>query len=423
MNLNTLFMRAALAAAGMSLFGGCAAVGGAAPTGDNEKIADDDAERMKAVGSKVKGRIVWSSSRLGNHDLFAMNTDGSDVKRITEGEEVDWFPRYSPDGSRILFVRSKKGWVSERDANADGKWDLYTLPADGGKPSKLVDNASWGTWVADDTILFVRGTKIFRKKIGQQNGDGSEGGAEELLVDSEKVDSLEGALLQQPQMSTDGKYIAITLRGSKRETGIWDVSKGTWTRTGDGCQINWTPDGKSVYWVHPTGNGGSRVFMTEMAKGKLAKEVPDDEKTFIDLPGRRSHEYFPELSEDGSWLVWAATQRGHDHDIADYEVYLWQVGQPPEQAARLTFHSGNDRWPDIYVPGSAAAKGPAVDDDKAAAKSDAPKTAMAEEAPAAAASAEDEPVAKASSGGGSKASKASKAKQKRRARTKARRRR
>jgi hypothetical protein len=348
---------------------GCAAVGGAAPTGGSEEVADEDAAKMKAVGAKVKGHIVWSSSRDGNHDLFVMNTDGSGLKRLTQGDAVDWFPRFSPDGSRILFVRSKKGWVSERDANAEGKWDLYTLPADGGTPTKVIDDASWGTWVDDQTILFVRGTKIFRTALG---------GKPELLVDSQEQEVLEGALLQQPQMSTDGRFIAITLRGSKRETGIWDVKKKTWLRTGDGCQINWTPDGHSVYWVHPTGNGGSRVFRQEMANGKPTKEVDDDAKTFIDLPGRRSHEYFPELSDDGSWLVWAATQRGHDHDIADYEVYLWQVGQPPEQAARLTFHSGNDRWPDIYVPGAASARGAGEETAKEPAKQ-----AAAEDSPAA----------------------------------------
>jgi hypothetical protein len=335
-------------AAVLAVAAGCAAVGGAAPTGGSEEIADEDAAKMKSVGAKVKGKIVWSSSRDGNHDLFLMNTDGSGVKRLTEGDAVDWFPRYSPDGSRILFVRSKKGWVSERDANAEGKWDLYTLPADGGSPAKVVDDASWGTWVDDQTILFVRGTKIFRQKL--------EGGKPELLVDSTAQEVLDGALLQQPQMSSDGRFIAITLRGSKRETGIWDVRKKTWLRTGDGCQINWTPDGHQVYWVHPTGLGGSRVFRMEMADGKPTKELDDDAKTFIDLPGRRSHEYFPELSDDGGWLVWAATQRGHDHDIADYEIYLWQVGQSPEQAARLTFHSGNDRWPDIYVPGAGAGR-------------------------------------------------------------------
>jgi hypothetical protein len=327
--------------------GGCAAVGGAAPTGSEAKIDAEESAKIKAVSAKVKGRIVWSSSRLGNHDLFAMDTDGSNLAQLTRGEPVDWFPRYSPDGKQILFVRSKKGWVSERDANAEGKWDLYLMPSDGGgEPAKAVENASWGTWVAGDEILFVRSTRIYRKKLGASE--------ETLLVDSQSVPDLDGALLQQPQMSRDGKFIAITLRGSKRETGIWDVGAKTWTRTGDGCQINWTPDGRAVYWVHPTGNGNSRVFRVETNEGRLAADPPDDQKTFIDLPGRRSHEYFPELSDDGGFLVWAATIRGHDHDIADYEIYLWQVGSPPDQAARLTFHSGNDRWPDIFVAGGGA---------------------------------------------------------------------
>lgn len=53
-------------------------------------------------------------------------------------------------------------------------------------------------------------------------------------------------------------------------------------------------------------------------------------------------------------MVWGATQRGHDHDIADYEIYLWQVGTPADSAVRLTFHSGNDRWPDIHLDGEGA---------------------------------------------------------------------
>jgi hypothetical protein len=158
--------------------------------------------------------------------------------------------------------------------------------------------------------------------------------------------------LQQPGLSPDGKFIAITLRGSMRETGIWDIEKKTWTKTGLGCQIAWTPDGSDIYWVNPTGNGGSEVFRMPIASGKPAKELSEDELKFMDLPGRRSHEYFPQLSGDGKWMVWGATQRGHDHDIADYEIYLWEVGTPTERAVRLSYHSGNDRWPDLLLTGA-----------------------------------------------------------------------
>ena len=87
----------------------CATAGGGSPAGSEEKPDDDSAKLMEEVGGKAKGIIVWSSSRLGNHDLFVMNTDGSNVHPITHGEPVDWFPRFSPDGSRILFTRNKKG--------------------------------------------------------------------------------------------------------------------------------------------------------------------------------------------------------------------------------------------------------------------------------------------------------------------------
>jgi hypothetical protein len=113
-----------------------------------------------------------------------------------------------------------------------------------------------------------------------------------------------------------------------------------------------------------------------VAAGKSSKSDSDlDAITLIDLPGRRSHEYFPELSSDGKWLVWAATQRGHDHDIADYEIYLWEVGTPADTAARLTYHSGNDRWPDIFIgpaPAAAQTRAPAAGPakDKGAVKED-----------------------------------------------------
>ncbi|HEX3698381.1 MAG TPA: hypothetical protein VH374_23615 [Polyangia bacterium] len=327
---------------------GCASMGGAAPTGSSDKPSAADEENMTRMGERVKGTIVWSSSRNGNHDLFVMNTDGSNIKSITSGDQVDWFPRFSPDGSKILFCRSKKGWVSERDANDSDKWDLYTIKPDGNDITKVVENASWGSFIGANEIVFVRGTKIFKTKLGSDK--------EVELMDSAGVSDLDGAVLQQPEMSHDGKYIAITLRGSKRETGIWDVKKKTWTKTGLGCQVNWTPDGSSIFWMNPTGNGGSEIFRMPMKNGKPTKEFSDDDLRFMDMPGRRSHEYFPQFSTDGKFLVWGITQRGHDHDIADYEIYLWEVGTPFETAARLTYHSGNDRWPDIFIPSSLAQK-------------------------------------------------------------------
>ena len=333
-----------LAVSFVTLLGACSSLTGAPPKGSQDAPGTEEAAAMKKVGGKAHGLIVWSSSRMGNHDLFTMKTDGSDVTQVTKGDNVDWFPRFSADGKTILFSRSRQGWVSERDANNSDKWDIYTVNVDGSNPTKLVERGSWASWLSPDTIIFVRDASIIKKQVPN--------GPETVVVDGAHAPDLDGAELQQPELSHDGHFIAITLRGGKRETGIWNLDDKTWTKTGLGCQINWMPDTTSIFWVHPTGNGGSQVFKMPVTNGKPSKDYSEDELKFIDLPGRRSHEYFPQLSTDGKWLVWGATQRGHDHDTADYEIYLWEVGTPSEDAVRLTYHSGNDRWPDIFIPKS-----------------------------------------------------------------------
>lgn len=69
----------------------------------------------------------------------------------------------------------------------------------------------------------------------------------------------------------------------------------------------------------------------------------------LDAPAPFSHEYFPALTADGRFLVYAASAGGHEHDTEDFEVFLWRVGDPPEQVSRLTWHTGNDSWPDIFL--------------------------------------------------------------------------
>lgn len=320
----------------------CSGGFGRPPRGDEVKLTAEQTAAIARVRAQVNGLVAWSSSRHGNHDLLLMKTDGSQVRRLTKGEHVDWYPRFDEAGQRLLFTRSKRGWVSERDANRPEKWDLYTIKLDGSGLSRVAESASWGIWIAANKILFSRGTRIFTKDLGSAK--------ETLVVDSKQVKALGGADLQNPHLSPDGKYIAITLRGAMRETGIYNLAEKKWVRTGAGCQINWFPQGGRILWINPSGNGGSETFSVPVKGGAPTREFSYEEMRFIDIPGRRSHEYFPQLDRKGQWQVWAATRRGHDHDIVDYEIYIWKVGSPAGHAARLTFHSSNDRWPDIYIP-------------------------------------------------------------------------
>ena len=315
----------------------------------------DERKALEGLKGTITGKIVWSTSRVhSKHDIWIMNADGTDQKALTSSpNNVDWFPRFSPDGSTVLFVRSKSGWVPENDAEMYEKWDLWTISIDGTGEKKVVADAVWGTWrPGGDSIVFARGSKVFIK--------GSTATEEKEIFDVGNAFQ-KGRFAQQPEMSPNGKCLAITLRGTVRKTGIWNFEKNEWYETGGGCEMDWFPSGTRVYRMNEgQGNGGTEVLQIALDNdGKPLRKIAGlsvpKELRFMDLPGRRSHEYFPKVDRTGKWLVWGSTQYGHEHDIADYEIYIWKIGTDWRQAVRLTFNTANSRWPDLFVETPASA--------------------------------------------------------------------
>ena len=115
----------------------------------------------------------------------------------------------------------------------------------------VADEAVWGHWMSKgNTIIFARGAKVYSKVYSKDlNSKDLNSDQEKLLIDGNK--HFRRTVLQQPQISPDGNYVAITLRGRSRETGIFDLKTQTWRRTGDGCAINFIPDGNKIYPPSP----------------------------------------------------------------------------------------------------------------------------------------------------------------------------
>jgi hypothetical protein len=107
------------------------------------------------------------------------------------------------------------------------------------------------------------------------------------------------------------------------------------------CQALWSPSGEYLTYI----DGGGKQ------KNQVYRYDPDTRTSsvLLDLPGDYSHEYFARLSRDEKYMILAASNDGHEHDLEDYELFLWPVGAQPAQAARLTFDSGNDSWPDFRL--------------------------------------------------------------------------
>ncbi|MBI3456872.1 MAG: PD40 domain-containing protein, partial [Candidatus Rokubacteria bacterium] len=201
------------------------------------------------------------------------------------------------------------------------------------------------TWTPDGkAVLFEREARIFRYDLATRQ--------ETLVLDGPR--EFPGVTeLGDVELGPDGRRLTFPLRGTFAGAfglqgpfmgaAVFDLEARTLallTRE-QACQTTWAPDGQSLVWVETGGNGGTRL-MTGRPDGT-------GRALFMDLPGAYSHEYFPKLSNDGRWLIWGAAAEGHEHDRADYEIFLWEVGTPVERAVRLTYHEANDQWPDVYV--------------------------------------------------------------------------
>ncbi|MBV8856558.1 MAG: S9 family peptidase [Acidobacteria bacterium] len=108
-------------------------------------------------------RIAFVSDRTGkafdesrNTDVFVIDSAGSPMRKISDHEEADNSPRWSPDGKTIAFL----GRIHENDHPK-----IYLAPASGGQPSRnlapeldlIPSNLTWAE--AGRALYFETGVK------------------------------------------------------------------------------------------------------------------------------------------------------------------------------------------------------------------------------------------------------------------------
>jgi len=278
---------------------------------------------------ELDGFIVWSSNRSGNHDIYLRPLSGETTRRLTSHPHTEYFPRISPDGSRIVFARSHEPWVSQRNVFA---WDVWLLDIGSGKERLLAKNGNVPTWSADGNTVY------FQRNAVQVVAFDLKTGSERVLYQSGvSVDVPPKTELQTPAVGPDGR-LAVTLRRAVRATAVVD-GHGIVTKTGNGCQLNWGHDGTYLYKIDHDNRNKNALYRIDAAT--------NERKIWFDAPGAYSHEYFPKVSNLGRVLVYGASSQGHEHDSADYEIFFWQIGEA--EPVRITYHTGNDCWPDIFL--------------------------------------------------------------------------
>jgi len=232
---------------------------------DAQQLTFDEAHVELADVSPDGTRIVLSSDRAGNPDLWLMPAGGGELQQLTTDPTPDWLPRFSPDGSRVAFY-----------AYRSGNRDLWVMPASGGQAKQITRNPAQDfcpSWSPDGTSLVFWSIRDGNVDIYAIAVDGS---GETRLTDDPALDYF-------PAISPDGAWIVFSsFRGGSGA--VWRMPRegGEPLRLAPGDLVYpiWSRDGRAVYfldrndvWIVPA-EGGEVRKLTDLSgkRGSMARE-------------------------------------------------------------------------------------------------------------------------------------------------------
>jgi Tol biopolymer transport system component len=195
-------------------------------------IAGAEAPCVSPDGSKIAFEL-YQDGRKGS-DIYTANLDGTEKKQLTQDQSYNWLPRWSPDGTKLMFETMRNESPTNHVQNG-GHRDVYVMDNNGTNQTNLTVNA-YGhhpSWSPDGKfIAFMAYGGVWVMK--------ADGSAKQNISHGKTRDS-------EPVWSPDGQWIAFT-RTAKNISG--QEAMDIWIMKSDGTeqrQVTFNQDGYTSY--------------------------------------------------------------------------------------------------------------------------------------------------------------------------------
>ena len=240
-------------------------------------------------------KIAFASSRDGNYEIYVMDGDGRNQRRLTVHPTIDQYPTWSPDGKKIAFVSNRNG----------GYIQIWVIDADGKNPIRLTDglwdqHPAWspdGTKIAYDVLLNPWDNDKWNRTIYVMDSDGRN---HRKLIKRPKWD-------RYPSWSPDGNRIVFSSgkTAPQHEIHVIDADgrhSRQFTRdAGHKGMPSWSPDGRHIAYV------GNHVIWVMDSDGKnqrrLTNIVGDEHPTWSPQSDAISFQSYGRGDRRGIYLV------------------------------------------------------------------------------------------------------------------------
>jgi TolB protein len=270
------------------------------------RCADAIYSRLTGEGAFLDTRVVFVAEtgpkNRRQKRIAIMDSDGANLRYLTEGEATVVTPRFSPDGRRLAYVsyagRRARVWVldiatgqkrllvpglaltSAPRFSPDGNRIAYALSANGNTDIWVANADGSGVPQRLTTAPGIDTSPSFSPDGRRIVFESDRGGSQQLYVmdadgSNQRRISFGGGAYGSPVWSPRGDRIAFVRVGSFR-IGVMNAGGGGETILTDGWQDespSWAPNGQFVMFNRFTRDGRSSLFAVPVGGGQ-ARRLP-----------------------------------------------------------------------------------------------------------------------------------------------------
>ncbi|MBP1694334.1 MAG: exported protein of unknown function [Chloroflexi bacterium] len=261
--------------------------------------------------------LVFDSTRSGPYqDLYTMNSNGSDVKRLTHSDSNNFAGPWSPDGQSIVYTGS--GLLNSYIAtiNADGS-GLRSLDSIQGSDEGFPD------WSPDGKRIAFTSRRDGNNEVYLMNADGSN----QVRLTNAPGDDF------APSWSPDGTQI-VFVSDRDQTAGIYDL----YIMNADGSNVkrltndtaidyspDWSPDGMMIAFRSDQ-DGQADIYVINI-----------DGSGRSNLTNNPANDWAPAWSPDGKYIAFQTNREGN------FEIY--RMASDGSDPVNLTNDPGDDQLP------------------------------------------------------------------------------
>ncbi len=294
------------------------------------KIKNVSDPQISPDGKRVVFVVTSYNLKEGssNSDLYLMNVDGTDLRRLTFHSAADYHPRWSKDGKKILFVSTRK--------NGPQAW---ILPSDGGEAQQVTDFVSGvesPEWLGEENKI------VFSSKVYPECG------ADETCNKNLEDDLQKGPLQAHMADALFYRHWTFYRDGKRTHLITFDLNSKTYRDITPG-DID-SPPLWGSFSVSPDG----RYVCVESKRDSFPAETTNNDLILIDLKQmiernltveNLAYDGQPVFSSDGRFIAFQMQNvPGYESDLKRLAVIDLQNGTKKILTEKLNNWTQNYQW-------------------------------------------------------------------------------